>query len=451
MRNFAISAWLALFFAVPVLAGPVSATEIHFQHPDGRFIEVVSPNEFVLNEYNDLRRPKFVFDDPADVSSCTLDGKPCDASKEVMIALPAGTHGPFVSHLRFKSKGKPNETQIHVLPEDFPAFSIAGKAKSSDAVVLTPNARALVVSAAGEVLFFRKFPYGIENFRPHLVDGKRMYSYLRVEKAVNDLGSAGRRVLLDENFNFIRELPWPMDGHEFLWLGENHYLFLNYDQTSLDPGTCFIEATIREYDDNNKIFEIRAREILQSGILYRFAKPYHVDGKLCYEIYHLNSIQSLNENQLLINLGSSGVTLLNKKTRKPEWIFSGPSDQFSLGQRGPGFVHTVSFDEKTSRLLMFSNSWVGEEGGPSALLEFRLNIGKRKVERMDTLNPTPFISPSMGSIERTDDGYSVGAGERKTGPADFFEVFAKKITFQLRFDAADPPTQSYRAYRVRNL
>jgi hypothetical protein len=440
MLNFAIE---VLFFAFAA-----SASDITFERPRADFI-ITNSNSIVLREYNANNKPAFRFSNPNAVSGCSLDGSPCDPAQPITLTLPLGTRRPRIFRLEYVLAGKPNQISIQVLPDNFPKYQITGEAKLRQPIALSPNGQILLLDAAGEIQFYRHYSFNIDNFRPHLGDGKLAYSFVRITEAHPGVTSQGFINLLDQYFEPILELPWKADIHEFLWLGKDHYLFLAHDEMKLPMSPCFINEVVREYKNGKLIFEITGLDLIKSGIFYSYLEIHPFDGKVCKELYHVNSVQNQPNQRLLINLGRDGIILFNKSSRKTDWIFAGPSDQFNLSNSAkPDFVHTASFNAKSSTLPLFVNYWIDRSHTNSSIVEYQLDVPGRKVKKTNDQSPLVFHSIAMGSQEKSEDIFSVGLGDRAKGEVDFFESRNKKITFSMQFLDHEPTNVSYRAYRV---
>jgi hypothetical protein len=404
-----------------------------------------SPGVFNLFDYVRANPPQAVFNVPEQITECLLNQNPCDPKSPVELRLPDGTHGPFQFHLSFKKNGMSQTFSLNFF-DGMPSFDVWGASKLESPVYFSPNNYLLELSKTGEILFARMYPYRASGFRPHLVGGRKLYSYL---KHMFGFGSSvgGQEILLDENYNELKTLPWDqIDQHEFLMPDQEHYIFISYRMTTDKLGTCRIEQSVHEYKNGKSIFELSTEELQRDGFLYASVEAFKEGDKNCLEPFHINSLQVISEDQLLISLGRGGLVLYDKKKRKPVWIFSGPQDQFSLdNQIKPFLIHTPFFDTKTKKLLLFGNSFYGDFK-TSNIVEYTLNPEKKSIEKMDFPAPVPFHSKLAGSVYETDGVYSVGYGEKNID-WDFIEFFEKKPTFKIGFRPRDTSFGSYRADR----
>lgn len=430
-------------------AGSVFATEISFHGIDKEFVLNTSADTFILNDYVGKRPPAFAFTRPEQVTDCELNQKPCDPQKDNALVFPPGTHGAFNFNLTFKKNGVARNITIKFL-EGLPSFEVEGQSKLDSPVYFTPHRFILVIAPDGEIFFARKYSYLIEDFKPHVLNGKFYYSFLRESnsKIFNAAAINGERVLLDENFNMLKVLPWKnIDLHEFLLLGTDHYMFTAYENKTDKLGSCLINQFVREYKNGRLVFEYSTEEMRAQGLLYDAPETLKTKDIICHELFHLNSIQVISENLLMIGLGRGSLLLVDKKKKKPVWIFGGLQDQFSLtDQLTPFLSHTPHYDTKTGRLLVFANSTRNDKKN-SQVIEYVLNTRNKTVEKTDFPAPMQFFAKVAGSVYETNGVYSVGLGERKEIPWDFIEYYEKKPTYKIGFRPLNAKIGSYRVYR----
>ena len=447
MLMYALSRYIFFFLFFP---GPAQAADLLFQRIDPVFVQQsrTGGEHYTLLEYRASKPPLLYIKSANPITDCRLNGVPCEAGVEIPLRLPVKVRNQFSFQLSYKELGEAREASVKLFPDDFPAYEVEGKSASSDGLALTPNGQLFLLDANGDIVLYRKYPFGVLDFRPHLVNGKRFYSTMRLDESVTGLGAFGRRMIFDDEFRLLETLPWKLDQHEFHILGKQHYLALAYEADRSLSGNCAVGQYVREYKNGKIVFELSSWELLRRGFLYADLKWVNFDGKPCRDFYHLNSVQPLSGGRWLISWGGNGLMVIHKETKKIEWIFSGPEDQFNLSEELMiGLMHTPHFDEPKQRVLLFANQMrLGQ--AQSRILEFDLDIKNRRVQKVDFLSPLSFNSPSMGSVERSGKVISVGAGERIEGAADFFEIVDKKVKFKIFFPHLKPKKQSYRVYRV---
>ncbi|MES2964910.1 MAG: hypothetical protein V4760_13550, partial [Bdellovibrionota bacterium] len=186
-------------------------------------------NEIEIREYSAAAPPALSLSEPSGVTSCTLDDKPCDPRKPISLALQKIAATTFV--LKTKDKGgEAHEVKIHLLQAVDKAFKVEGTSALKKDFLVAPTKYIMALTSTGKLRYYFQTDVAVSDFRPHELQGKRYYSYLRIEKTNTHVNGSGRRVLLDEKFRTLETLPHTLDGHETVMRSRTHFLFSDYSK-----------------------------------------------------------------------------------------------------------------------------------------------------------------------------------------------------------------------------
>ena len=148
------------------------------------------------------------------------------------------------------------EFTINTLNTHLPLITAEGTSQTpGDFFLSFINTRSIVkTDNTGKLLYYRNedapdTQFGLWDFKTHQIDGKTYYSY---HSTFSDPGQAivftghnpGERVIMDDNYREVARLAaiatqknqgdTALDGHEFLMLGEEHYIVMSYLQVEAD-------------------------------------------------------------------------------------------------------------------------------------------------------------------------------------------------------------------------
>ena len=183
--------------------------------------------------------------------------------------------------------------KIHTLPEAIPDMTITGEGVAADdAGVYTVSIDKFMmrINSEGKLIYYRDLncvghTYQAEGFAPQVVNGKNYYSIfveLRPQfKSATGGFSSGMYLLMDENYKELDPVTlYPnedpnhthgegyLDQHEFIMLGENHYLLLSYTQQEVNN----LPASVKGINGSSRAY-------VWSGIMQEVK-----DGKVVNEI-----------------------------------------------------------------------------------------------------------------------------------------------------------------------
>lgn len=301
------------------------------------------------------------------------------------------------------------------------------------------------------------------------IGGKTYYIYLVRDPEVYQIPQAGYvpgyYVIADENFNEIERVYLKshgdidgqaqpaLDGHDFILLGENHYLAMAYYEKTvynipshLSPLTNGVKVVA------NIIQEVRNGQVIWQWDSTEWPELYgnsvegnrFDDSTITYDYAHMNSMFVDPEDDHLIcsfrNLDQ--VLKLNRHTGEIVWRLGGENSDFPMTE-DQQFLrqHHATLVDNNSTLLIFDNGDI-DLRPRERILEFKLNEATKQIMDYKSLlipNP-PAFAQYMGSVQKEDNTYFIGGGSGNY----IMEVDA--ITGEKIYEMRSPYS-SYRAFK----
>lgn len=425
-------------------------------------LEATAPEELVLTEYSALHPPELAFKSPKDIDECTLDNQPCELAKPLILRLAKTDRVSRSFALTYKLNGAQKKFTISLLDKDFPVYEATGTSSLKSNVLFTPinltpttyqprtnDGRLLALNPDGSVLYYRKNPGElVTDFRPHRFDEKIRYSYLVAKRGFPGLTLEGPRVFLDEEFQPIQTVDEIFDMHDAVFISSDHYFRIKYEKRRTPLGGCMLAPTVYETKGKKTVYELSTHELLGRQLTYVdfFLLPYIYEGEICREIFHLNTIQVVDRERLLLGFLNS-IVMYNRQTKKVEWVFGGPDSSFFLppGMRGALF-HTAIWEPATSTLTYLRNRTL--ESPAVAVNSARLDLKNKDIISFETVFQGKHPSIAQGSVSKDGDAiFSVYLGLKSNEQdTDFREIVSGKEVFSIRFLPGFG--SGYRAYRA---
>ncbi len=343
------------------------------------------------------------------------------------------------------------------LPADFPWMKIKGKSVLNDPIIFSVSSltnpklmscHLFVLSPHGKLQYYQRRPRYCSDFRPHVIDGKTYYSFVDVIEFVNYIGFIGNRVILDAAFREVKRIQIPLDSHEFLLFGLDHWIAYEFELGRLKNGQLYVDKRLRERKNGKLVFDWGVSDYLRQygteASLNMVLTKYQ--GENVLELHHLNSIQIVGD-KLFLGLGHEGVALLDRNSKKLEWVLGGINDSFRLPvQQMPMFNHSATFDERSKTVTLFSNRTWGTLGLPRArILRYHVDLDKKELRKFEILRDKNETAYFLGSLEIFSDILNIGFGTKDVAHQDFLEVDgARNETLSI---AMEKDWSVYRFYR----
>ena len=269
------------------------------------------------------------------------------------------------------------EFEINTLNTHLPPIAVTGASQTpGDFFVSFINTRSIVkTDNEGKILFYRNedsedTQYGLWDFKAHQIDGKTYYSYHSTDSHPENTfvftgHNPGERVILDANYREVARLTavatqknagdTALDGHEFLMLGEEHYIVMSYLQVEADnipdqniytgepidhaDKAVLVAAYIQEIDHGEVKFEWLSTEhpelysmtvTEQSDTANQFT---NTDPDTYIDYVHLNAIAIDDDGNLVLSCRHLNSMIKVDRvggTGNLIWALSGHGDVFGL-------------------------------------------------------------------------------------------------------------------------
>ena len=244
--------------------------------------------------------------------------------------------------------------RVHTMPKAIPSYKVIGKTSEDGEIALTPGGEKLksyllLLDGSGKIIFYRRSPdQQFSNFRKYDFGGKVFYTYIS-GVAILPLGYAeGKVTILDNNFvkvsvidgvlpNAAKGRPLVQsENHEFLLLGENHYLVSGYYGHKVDgipnapAGVQLASSVLQEVKDGVVVFEWESTDHPE---LYEQAEEGNTYSTTGWSDYvHFNSIEvdPRDGNFVASFRNLNTIMKIDRRTGQILWRFGGRADDFGL-------------------------------------------------------------------------------------------------------------------------
>ncbi len=196
-------------------------------------------------------------------------------------------------------EGITRKFEINTLNSKLPPIIVTGVSHTpGDFFLSFINSRSIVkTDNEGRILYYRNedspdTQYGLWDFKAHQIDGKTYYSYHSTDSHPENTFSftghnPGQRVILDENYREIARIAAvateknqgdiALDGHEFLILGEEHYIIMSYLLVEADniPDQNIYTGEVIEHADKAWLVTPYIQEIDHGEVAFEWLGTEH--------------------------------------------------------------------------------------------------------------------------------------------------------------------------------
>jgi hypothetical protein len=413
-------------------------------------------NKIIIQDYFARSPPEIEIKSLKNGESCYLNNLPCKKSGKIPLVLSQAKH-PEIFELKLTRNSGTHSYHLQILPDDYPSLITTGKSRSKSPFVFSilPNKSNLrtchlfVLNSKGALDFYRKLDLKCLDFRPHRIGDQTYFSYFETGFLIDGSSIIGTRVVLDPQFNPLLQID-NLDCHEFILISVTHWIQIKTFVDRLDDRNLFMNKEIQEISDGNIIFRWNLKDYLaqfpnsifpSAGFVTYLTQP-------AMELIHLNSIQRVNPDSLLIGMADSGVALLNKKSRRVEWILGGDHDDFGLTKdQWFAFSHTPNLNLVDNKLLLFENRNSNSVTDYSTrVIEYDLDLPRKKIVGFRATRPGLSRSFITGSVQgESGNLWTISYGNHFDEAPDFQELENLKETWSLRIQ--DKLFTNYRLYR----
>lgn len=458
---------VALSVFVVALSSRASAEELNAK-AELKFVNINSANVVSKNresvqlyEYNDQKKVAAVITwspKRPDQEICKLNGVKCNPLEPITLDANLVADRAFTFELVYGETASPIKTQIHMFDPQLRGYMTTGESKIEKNLITTANGALLVFSPKGRLIFYRREQKDAIDFKAIQMGSEIGYVYLR-SKVFHPFGLEGDRVFLDSHFQEISVLKGNFDGHDFIYLGKNHYIGIEYVAKSLKSAGCLIDSKVIEMQGSHPVRTFSGADFNLRGFFSTFTAKMQHGGQNCVASAHVNSVQRVSESKWLLSLGDS-VVMYDFKKNAPVWIFGGSSDQFypiegdDINTSILGLIHSAEWSESTQTLTFFRN-WLrpqldAQVAAPT-IVRLKLDTNAKKIENTNEFTFGLSSAYLSGSVTADGDQLSVASGiahkNIKSREFDLAEIRQGEKTphFTIKFLAQ--PAYVYRLYR----
>jgi hypothetical protein len=311
-----------------------------------------------------------------------------------------------------------------------------------------------IIDPNGNVVWFHQLapPDVAANFRIQRYAGHDVLTWWQGGVTLQAFG-IGEGVIASTSYRILRTVHagngFSMDIHEFTLTPQGNALVTVYVPIMVHlPGTPagkltpMLDSLVQEIDVPTGLVEWEWHAYGNVPLSDSYATP---ANSLTFDAYHLNSIEQLRDDQLLVSArDTSSVYDIDQRTGKIAWTLGGKASSFKLG---PGA--RFHFQHDAQMLGSDEVSLFDDEGGPPAYastsrgIVLALNTQKHtaKLVHQDSLHLKSALAESEGSFQTLPNGSSfVGFGS-----TPYFADFSN--TGAVQYEATLPVDDgSYREY-----
>ncbi len=365
---------------------------------------------------------------------------------------------------------------IRTLHADYDTVS-SGEGVGDGYYYFTQSNHIYKMDTEGNLVFFKTTDYATYDFKPYQFDGETYYVYMEQTKQYADLNIATSSnqttgIVLDSAYNVIDTIETlytdmglaeglPLDMHEFVMLGVDHYILCAYVGKEVDnipaeyneEGTATLATTvIQEVKDGELIFQWQSSDYELFYELNVLNNPtsddLNRDGDATVDYIHFNSIEvDPNDNNFILSFRRiSAVVKIDRETGDIIWVLGGEGDEFGLTDEQKFSRQHFARYPDSETITVFDN---GSALGQTRMQAFVLDEETMTLVEYESYEIEGKDSSHMGSTMRLDDDalYLVAWGG---GTAD--GMILTEIDFatgEIYFELMDVDTndKSYRAYK----
>jgi hypothetical protein len=329
--------------------------------------------------------------------------------------------------------------------------------ESNNAISINPVGPGgpMILDGHGRLVWFDQLPRPLvaTNLRPQRFAGHEVLTWWQGPVTFSAFGT-GEGVIADPSYRTLRTVTagngYTTDLHDFVLTPSGDALLTSYSPVLIHlpgtpPGTLskLLDSMVQEVDVRTGLVVWEWHSFGHIPLAASYATP---ANSADYDAYHLNSIQLLPGNHVLISArDTSAVYLLDRSTGRVLWTLGGKASSFRLR---PGarfyFQHHAQMTTPNEVSLFDDEAGPPFEAPASRALLLKLDFRHHTAAVVSSFrrpgNHT--LAQSEGSTQRLPDGNAfVGFGS-----TPFFSEFS--ATGKLLFDARLPTDDgSYRVFR----
>ncbi len=360
-------------------------------------------------------------------NSTTFEVESLDQEEEITITIKKGSSQRNIT--------------LQTLPDEFPTLQFSGYSPSEGDFygdILNDYGHSYVYKYDnyGNLLFY----YGgyqnargsVMNFEKHVVDQQTYYSFFspNTDTATQLLYSGityGEIIILNDQYQYVESLElFPsesnpaggyVENHDFMMLGENHYILLgaldeNIYMSDINEYARIKTAYIQEVIDGEVIYEWYSSDYTEFFYSALEGNDYTNTNSEYYaaDYMHINSIFiDPSDNNFIVSFrNQDSVVKIDRESGDIIWTLGGMSDDFNLSETQLFSRQHYATITDDGTLLLFDN---GNDSQLTRILEFNLNENTLTVDGFSEFVDQRKFSYATGSVVKTEiDTYVIGWG-----------------------------------------
>ncbi len=326
---------------------------------------------------------------------------------------------------------------IHV---DQSLYSVSGSGGLDSGEILLAlntknNAVLAILDQKGNLIKEKVSGLKTDNFQKWIVDGQTRYSYFQTEGEFTIAGVAteeGYDIICDSDLNELSRVTLlpsatvdtglynKLDVHEFILLGDNHYITISNRQESPknipaalhpSPNARVIACLIQEVENGQVIFQWDGTDYPEFYSASMENNDFS-DSVNTMDYMHLNSVcvDSADHNLIVSFRNLNQIVKINRITGAVMWRLGGSDSDFPLSA-DQVFLrqHFVRFTDN-QQVLIFLDNGLQNTRPYSRIVEFKLDENAKTVNGFTGYRiPDKFIQYA-GSVKKMNGNYFIGGG-----------------------------------------
>lgn len=376
--------------------------------------------------------------------------------------------------IELKYTDKTLKYNLNTLPADMPKTSMNNSANTDGYIVtsfhtltLDKPSYAVIMDTNGNIVYYM----GTDDPKTNIFHMQKwnfakqpLYSYhIQTEPSTTGAFLLGDNVVLDDKFNEIdrvrilatdRHPEMPADQHDFVILGDRHYLVISYWNEELEKNKTVLSAVVQEQKDGKAIFDWVSSDYPKLFDICVEKCP--APGKTDMDYVHINAVAvDPSDNNLVLSLASPHTVIkINRKSGDIMWTLSGQGDDFNVAtEYRLTRQHDAHFEN--GELVIFDNNYsvipkissVPDKKDKARILRFKLDEKNKQV--LDTKSvPLNITAPYMGSAQGLQGShYFAGCGSSESCAAKLVDASGHDMLIM----TVEQPYTTYRAYFYKDI
>lgn len=242
-------------------------------------------------------------------------------------------------------------TTFATMPTEFDRLQILNTKQTKHTYLFSFDKYVCKMDSNGDILYYRNAGVETGDFREHLIDGKKYYSYYVMMNTTEDEIA---RVVLDENYKTIDWIEFLTSSDQvwaathlnkfvFEMLGEKHYILSGYvgklveNLPTLIPhsefGAHVGAAVIQEVKDGEVLFEWDSTQYPELYTMaYNNKTDFYNSSDFWVGYAQINGllVDPRDKNLILSFPNLNTIIKIDKKTGQTIWVLGGNADQFNI-------------------------------------------------------------------------------------------------------------------------